>query len=50
MAAGIRLTGKMTKCMVRVRPFKPMALKGPFTILMELKQKQRNKNWVQTGQ
>ncbi len=39
----------MIKCMVRVRPFKLMALKGPFTILMELKQKQRNKNWAETG-
>jgi hypothetical protein len=49
MVAGLKLTGKMIKCMVKAKPFKPMALKGPFTILTEYRHKQRNKKLEETG-
>ena len=45
MGVGIRLTGKMIRCMVRVRPFSPMAQKGLFITLMVFRLKPRNRNW-----
>jgi hypothetical protein len=44
MGVGIRLTGKMIRCMVRERPFRLMAQKGQFITLMVFRLKPKNRN------